>query len=632
MDPERQRFVSQVGLPPAWARRGESPLSHSFCQHVVRTGRPLRISDVRTDPEHGANRAVRDFGLQAYLGVPFRSPEGDVIGALCAASAEPREWTEDDRLMLADLSAAATDELARSRADLAHAETAALAGRQSAIVRAFFDTVPLMMGVAEVLDHDILHHIDNAAAATFFGTTTDAMRGRLASELGADATSIGRWLAAYGRAIETGQPAAFDYEHRTPAGARTLTATVAVVGRSDAGRPLCSYVVEDVTDERQKTRALQESAETLRLTLDSARMGAWAVNLQTRVLELSPRMRQLHGLARSENRPDVILEVIHADDRENVRATFRDGIGAVAEGALGADITAEYRARVAGEVRWFRASGRVYAGRSGAPERIVGATFDVTDEKRYAAALDEARAHAEEARREAEALARLKTNVLQTLSHEIRTPLTAVIGFADVLAGELEGTPEHDLVAHVQGGADQLLSVLNSVLDHARLEAGFGSNEAQLELHALDVRGPAQSVATLFESWARDKGVRLLYEPPAEPVAAMANAGALQRVLGNLVSNAVKFTDDGVVRLRVRQSDESVLLSVEDTGMGMSAEFLERAFEPFHQESVGHGRKQRGTGLGLSIVRRLVELMGGTIRVQSEREVGTAFHIVLPAA
>ena len=632
VDPERQRFVSQVGLPPAWARRGESPLSHSFCQHVVRTGRPVRIDDVAQHPEHLSNRAVRDFGLRTYLGVPFRSPDGEVIGALCAASHEAREWTEDDRLLLEDLSEAATSELARSRSDRSHAEAVALAGRQSAMVRAFFDTVPLMMGVAEVLDHDILHHIDNAATATFYGTTPEAMRGRLATELGADATSIGRWLAAYERAIETGQPAVFDYEHPAPAGARTLSATVAVVGRSDTGRPLCSYVVEDVTDARQKSRALQESADTLRLALDSAHMGAWAVNLQSRVLELSPRMRQLHGLERSENRSDVMLDIIHDDDRETVRTTFRDGMTAVSNGAHGADVTVEYRARIAGEIRWFRASGRVYPGRSGAPERIVGATFDITDEKRYAAALDEARAQAEEARREAEALARLKTNVLQTLSHEIRTPLTAVIGFADVLAGELEGTPEHDLVAHVQGAADQLLTVLNSVLDHARLEAGFGSEATQLEVHALDVREPARSVASLFESWAQDKGVRLLYDPPAAPVTAMANAGALQRVLGNLVSNAVKFTDDGVVRLRVRPSGERVLLSVEDTGTGMSAEFLERAFEPFHRESSGHGRKQPGTGLGLAIVRRLVELMGGTIRVQSEREVGTAFHIALPAA
>jgi PAS domain S-box-containing protein len=244
---------------------------------------------------------------------------------------------------------------------------------------------------------------------------------------------------------------------------------------------------------------------------------------------------------------------------------------------------------------------------------------------RYAA--ERAREEAERARREAEEMARLKTALLANMSHEIRTPLTAIIGFAEVLREEVPGE-QREYAALIEHGGKRLLDTLNSVLDLARLDAG----QERLRPEPLDVIEEVRACARLLQPLVRAKELAFHLHADARALPARHDRAALGRVLHNLLGNAVKFTEEGEVRVVVRSTPDAFTVQVSDTGIGIDPAFLPKLFTEFKQESDGHARSHEGTGLGLAISRRLVELMGGTITVASRKGIGTAFTVTLPRA
>ena len=213
--------------------------------------------------------------------------------------------------------------------------------------------------------------------------------------------------------------------------------------------------------------------------------------------------------------------------------------------------------------------------------RVVGESLvqaiirDVSEREQHERDLIEAKERAEE-------MNRLKTVFLANISHEVRTPMSAILGLADTLRTEVSGTAR-ELAGLIRLSGQRLMDTFNSVLDLAQLESG------SLELQP-----------------------------------------ALLRVLSNLLANAVKFTHEGHVELRLNIDGDDLELQVEDTGIGIDGKFLPHVFEDFRQESSGLARDYEGNGLGLGITRRLVALMGGGISVESEKGRGTTFSIVLP--
>ena len=510
--------------------------------------------------------------------------------------------------------------------DVEDARTAeeALAERDR-LLRSFYDAAPLSMGVAEVLDDDVVHRLDNGAAARFFGTTVEALRDRRGADLAPTPETHALWLGRYREAARTGRPVSFEYERAGPDGVRTLAATVTRVGTSAAGRPVCSYVIDDVTEERARVRALHESEARRRLALDAARAGSWSYDLRADRAEWSPRACQLYGAGALGGRLADAMSLVHADDLDRVEREAAAAVATAAATGRPARFRVEHRL-AAPELRWLRTLGRVYV-EDGAPSRVAGVVLDVTDERARADALTEARDRALGAQAEAEAAARLQRSILHNMSHEVRTPLTAIVGFAEILGDTVTG-PDAELVRAIQDGADRLLDALTSVLDLARLEAGVA-----LALEPVDVAAEAEAVVGLLRGQAERAGLALAVEGPGGAVWAEADGGAVRRVLANLVGNAVKFTERGGVTVRVGAAPGgAVAVEVEDTGRGMSPAFLERAFEPFEQESDGFRRSHEGTGLGLSIVRQLVEAVGGAVAVESERGRGTRFRVTLRAA
>ncbi|MBN9488128.1 MAG: response regulator [Alphaproteobacteria bacterium] len=243
----------------------------------------------------------------------------------------------------------------------------------------------------------------------------------------------------------------------------------------------------------------------------------------------------------------------------------------------------------------------------------------------------QARAESERAREEAEAANQAKSTFLATMSHEMRTPMNGVVGTAELLEREPLNERQRRLVGTVRRSATALLRIIDDVLDFSKIEAG----RMELEEAPFSLRALVTSTVETLSVQVENKGLSLHTTiEPGTPDALLADATRLRQILFNLIGNATKFTDVGRIAVRVRAidtDDENVTLAlaVSDTGIGMDARQQERLFKPFSQADSSTTRRYGGTGLGLSIVRRLAELMGGTVTVESAPGQGSTFTVTL---
>lgn len=243
---------------------------------------------------------------------------------------------------------------------------------------------------------------------------------------------------------------------------------------------------------------------------------------------------------------------------------------------------------------------------------------------RAALAVDNARLYAD-----AQAANQTKTDFLAVLSHDLRTPLNAIIGYAELLN---MGIPDRlsdgarERLQRIRTAGKHLLYLLNELLEFARLDAGH----EELRLMEVDVREIVTDVAAVAEPLAQQRQLRLEVDLPANPVVLRTDPDKLRQVLLNIAGNAVKYTAQGEVRIGLHaRGDHQALIRVQDTGAGIAPEHLKDIFEPFWQldpTQRGHGG---GTGLGLSIVRRLVQMLGGEVSVESEPGKGSTFTVMV---
>ncbi|MEM9191836.1 MAG: HAMP domain-containing sensor histidine kinase [Myxococcota bacterium] len=246
----------------------------------------------------------------------------------------------------------------------------------------------------------------------------------------------------------------------------------------------------------------------------------------------------------------------------------------------------------------------------------------------YQTHLTETLASARAAREAAEEADRYETEFLKSVSHELRTPLNAIIGFSQVLLDEIDGPlteSQRQDVETILSSGEHLGELVDEVLDLAAIQSG----RFRLEKQQLDVRPLVTEVGRLMRGQRRKRPVDIKTELPDEPLHIDADPTRVRQILTNLASNAMKFTDAGYIKLSAQAHGEMVRLSVEDTGAGIGRDEIRLIFQEFTQ--VGDvRRKSQGSGLGLAICKRLTELHGGRIDVESVVQQGSTFHVDLP--
>ena len=247
--------------------------------------------------------------------------------------------------------------------------------------------------------------------------------------------------------------------------------------------------------------------------------------------------------------------------------------------------------------------------------------WDITEQLRATEQLREALAHAE-------AMSRSKSVFLANMSHEIRTPLNGVLGLAEVLSMQITDPEQSRMIATIRQSGETLLSVLNSILDMSKIEAG----KIEIENVPLVLQDLLQQIDAVYSIQAEEKGLEFeVITSTGADLPRIGDPHRIQQILHNLMNNAIKFTSQGAVTLTVAcRRDRPVVFEVRDTGVGMTPEQSARVFHSFEQADGSTTRRFGGTGLGLSIVRELVALMGGQITLDSAPGDGTCIRVELP--
>ncbi|MDQ3636375.1 MAG: PAS domain S-box protein, partial [Actinomycetota bacterium] len=381
-------------------------------------------------------------------------------------------------------------------------------------------------------------------------------------------------------------------------------------------------VQTDVSARIRAEEELRRSEERYRLVAQATNEAIWDADLLADRQVWDGAVESLFGYpSRQETVGAWWEERVHPEDRERVLSSIDAALRGVEESwAEG------YRFRRAdGGYAEVVDRARVVRGAGGEPVRAIGSMMDVTESRRAEKEL-------QEAKETAEAANRAKSEFLANMSHEIRTPMNGVIGMTGLLLDTDLSEEQRDYAETVRMSAENLLSIINDILDFSKVEAG----KLDLETIDFDLCTTAENVVGLLAERAHGKGLELASSvEPGVPTLLRGDPGRLGQVLTNLLGNAIKFTERGEVALGIGLVEDGqdaavVRFEVTDTGIGMTDEQRSRLFRAFTQADASTTRRYGGTGLGLAISKRLVEMMGGEIGVESEPGEGSTFWFALP--
>ncbi len=529
----------------------------------------------------------------------------------------------------------------RIRAEQAHEEN-------RAVLQSILASVDLGVFLVDVLPDGDFRFVEvNPAYERLTGISAAEIKGRTPRELvpviPAEMSACLR--ASFRRGVEASGPV--EYEEPFFVRGRLLWWLTRLTPLRDANGKVVRLVGRslDITERKAVELRVQSLTERLQLAAEAAQVGIWDFDLVQNKLVWDARMLDLYGVAATtfEGAFADWIKHVHPDDRTRAEQEYRDAV----EGKK--PYNTSFRiVRPDGEERDVRARAHVQRNPAGRAIRVVGVHWDVTAERRAQAEIEFARDQAEDLNRqledalerahrlaqEAAAATVAKSEFLANMSHEIRTPLNAIIGMSGLLLGTELNKEQREFAETIRSSGDGLLALVNDILDYSKIESG----RLELEQRAFDLRQCVESSVDVLAARAAEKKLDLLCTiDSAVPEAIEGDITRLRQVAVNLLSNAVKFTSRGEVFLSVSsvpaQDSGRVRLrfAVHDSGIGIPSDRMDRLFKTFSQVDASTTRQFGGTGLGLAISKRIVELMGGRIWVESTPGKGSTFCFEIEA-
>ena len=614
VDQQRQWFKACVGLDVDHTAR-----EISFCQYAILSNEVLVVLDAKQDERFADNPLVTGPpDIRFYAGAPLVTPDGHRLGTLCVIDTAARE-------AFSDVEMTRLQSLAGS---VMHALSLRLEGRERERVAVLADQKERLLLLAEQMAGVGTWTWDVAADRTTWSDQTyrihgfepdvepPAFQGVLERYHPDDAAVLAGHVQ---RAVSEGQDYALDARIYQPDGQeRHVIAHGACRRDADGAVVRLVGTFQDVTEHVAAERFIRALTDNL-----PGMVGYWDRSLRCRFANAAYQtwFGQAPETMIGMRLQDVLGEDLFRQNQDYIRGAL-EGESQVFSRTL---------VKPSGEVGHTRAHYIPDIDGFGQTQGFYVFVSDVTAFRQAEDTLKHTNALLKAARDEAEAATAVKSDFLANMSHEVRTPLTAILGFSGLLAGR-QDLPEtaQVLVNRVRAASQALLSIVNDVLDFSKLEAGHMT----IEPRPTDVIALAEDALGMFGPEAEGKSLWLEFERGADvPGHVMVDPDRLRQVLFNLIGNAVKFTEEGQVRVIVAYdgAGQTLAVRVEDTGAGMDEIQSSRLFQRFSQVDASPTRRHGGTGLGLAICKGIVEAMGGEIGVETTPGQGSVFHFSIAA-
>ena len=616
MDIERQWFKSKIGL-----NVNETSRCVSFCAHTIEHPAEVMIVQDATKDDRFANNPLvtSDPNIRFYAGTPLITPEGYKIGTLCIIDTVSRQLTKIQVNALLILSKQIINLIELRTKVVAFKKVNEDLYLSELRYRILCDDSPLgifktdtkgnllyvnnryleLSGLTEKECYEYgwnknIHPIDKARVHLDWYTTVEA---------GKNYDCIHRYIK--------GENSVFWY--------RIKASPIKLNKYEDANIIGYVGVVDDVTIEVEKNRVLQDKESRLDLALQGAELGSWEWNLRTGKIIFNSRFATMLGYAPEEMTPTIsfLRNLIHPDDKSKVDE--------ILELYLSHNLSIyEVECRFltkSGDWRWIleRAKLFEYEDQVIGPYKMVGTHLDIHEKKIQAEQLQRALLVAKTA-------TEAKSQFLSNMSHEIRTPLTSIIGFAEI--AKEQGHTEEERIKALEiifNNGNHLLDIINNILDLSKIDAGA----ITIENIKFDFLNIIQDVTEMIIPKAKDKNLALeiVYNWPL-PETITSDPLRLKQVLINLISNAIKFTPSGTIKVIIScdEKNEFLNFSILDTGIGIPEAQIPKLFNAFTQADPSTTRQYGGTGLGLVICKDFIQKLGGDgISIQSIVGEGSTF-------
>lgn len=374
--------------------------------------------------------------------------------------------------------------------------------------------------------------------------------------------------------------------------------------------------VRNITARKKAEKELQESEKRYETLARVTPVGIFRTDIEGKTTFVNNTWSKIAGLTYDEALGDGWLSAVHPDDQQMIANNWEIVT------SLSKTSTADYRfVHKDGSIVWVIGQAVPEYNAKNEVVGYVGTVTDITERKK----VEELKI----AVAKAESADKLKSAFLATMSHELRTPLNSIIGFTGILLQKLVGplsAEQEKQLKMVQSSALHLLNLINDVLDISKIEA----DQVTITHEEFEITQVFSLCIEKIQPLALTKGLKLTKDIEHEPLVVVSDKRRVEQILINLLNNAVKFTESGQVVLISQLEGDHLKITIKDTGIGITQENIQTLFMPFKQIDTGLTRKYEGTGLGLSICKRLVELLGGTIWVESELGKGSEFIFTLP--